>query len=73
MSRDQLTFYRYITNYNSSNIDKFRELFENTIEKIPDRMVSSKYIIQILNINTNTIQFTAFQNVFMDYFKLILN
>jgi hypothetical protein len=73
MSRDKLTFYRYITNYNSANIDKFIELFENTIEKIPDRMVSSKYIIELLNINTNTIQFRAFQNVFMDYFKLILN
>lgn len=73
MSRDKLTFYRYITNYNSVNIDKFVELFKNDINKIPDKMMSSKNIIKILNINTNTIYFTTFQKVFMDYFKLILN
>lgn len=72
MSREKLTFYSYITNYNTNNIDTFLELFGNTIEKIPDKMVSSNYIIQLLNINSNTIYFRAFQNVFMDYFKLIL-
>jgi hypothetical protein len=73
MSRDKLTFYCYIRNYNTNNITKFIELFGNEIEKIPDKMVSSRYIIQNLNINSNTIYFTTFQNVFMDYFKLILN
>lgn len=73
MSRDKLTFYRYITNYNTKNIDKFLDLFKNKIENIPDKMVSSKYLIQLLNINTNTIYLDTFQNVFMEYFKLILN
>lgn len=73
MSRDKLTFYSYITNYNTTNITKFLDLFENKIEIIPDKMVSSKYLIQLLNINTNTVYFDTFQNVFMEYFKLILN
>jgi hypothetical protein len=73
MPRDKLTFYCYVTNYNTNNINKFLELFENRIGKIPDKIISSKYIIQILNINSNTVYFRAFQNVFMDYFKLILN
>ena len=73
MSRDKLTFYGYITNYNTTNISNFLELFENKIENIPDKMVSSKYLIQLLNINTNTIYFDIFQKVFMEYFKLILN
>ena len=73
MSKDQLTFYSYVTNYNTDNINTFLELFGNTIEKIPDKMVSSKHIIQIFNINSNTIYFRTFKNVFMDYFKLILN
>ena len=73
MSRDKLTFYRYITNYSTTNTSKFLDLFEDSIENIPDKMVSSKYLIQLLNINTNTVYFNTFQNVFMEYFKLILN
>lgn len=73
MSRDKLTFYRYITNYRTTNISKFLDLFEDSIENIPDKMVSSKYLIQHLNININTVYFSTFQNVFMEYFKLILN
>lgn len=73
MSRKELTFYRYVTNYNTDNINKFLELFGNTVEKLPDKMISSKYIIKMLNINPNTIYFKAFKNVFMDYFTLVLN
>jgi hypothetical protein len=73
MSRKELTFYRYVTNYNTYNINTFLELFGNNVEKLPDKMISSKYIIKMLNINSNTIYFRTFKNVFMDYFKLILN
>lgn len=73
MSRKELTFYRYVTNYNTDNINKFLELFGNTVEKLPDKMISSKNIIKMLNINSNTIYFRAFKNVFMDYFTLVLN
>jgi hypothetical protein len=77
MSRKELTFYRYVTNYNTDNINKFLELFGNTVEKLPDKMISSKHIIKMLNneypLNSNTIYFRTFKNVFMDYFTLVLN
>ena len=73
MSKDKLTFCCYIRNYDTNNINKFIELSGDQIEKIPDKMVSSRYIMHLLNINSNTIYFRTFENVFMDYFKLILN
>ena len=73
MSRTNLTFYSYIKNYNSDNIKKFSELFENEIESIPDKMKSSKYLIKFLNIHNNMTNFKIFQDTYMEYFKVMLN
>lgn len=73
MSRSKLTFYSYIKNYNSDNIRKFLELFGEEIEAIPDKMISSKYLIKFLNIHDNRVNFKIFQDAYMEYFKLILN
>ena len=75
MSRGNLTFYCYIKNYDSDNIKKFLELFGNEIETIPDKMLSSKYLIKILNIHTSSTRysFKIFQDTYMEYFKVILN
>ena len=73
MSRGNLTFYSYIKNYDSDNINKFLELFKNEIESIPDKMTSSKYLIKFLNIHGNRANFKIFQDTYMEYFKVMLN
>ena len=72
MSKDKFTFYDYITNYSTSNIESFKTTFKDEIEKLPQKVVSSKFLINHLNLNTTT-HFVIFNRVFMDYFRIRLN
>jgi hypothetical protein len=45
------TFYNYITNNNSDNITRFKTTFSDKIHRLPDKVVSSKYLIKHLGIS----------------------
>jgi hypothetical protein len=62
------TFYDYITDNTSSNIDLFKVIYSDKIYTLPDKVVSSKNLIKHLQINNNY-EFKIFQNVFLDYFR----
>lgn len=68
MSIEIYTFYNYINSNVSNNITNFKNLFSDKINKLPDKIVSSKYLIKHLDIQTN-VEFIIFQNTFLDYFK----
>ena len=68
MSIEIYTFYNYINSNVSNNITNFKNLFCDKINKLPDKIVSSKYLIKHLDIQTN-VEFIIFQNTFLDYFK----
>lgn len=66
------TFYNYITNNSSDNITLFRNIYQDKIYDLPDKIVSSKYLINYLKIQ-DTYKFKIFKDVFSDYFKYKLN
>lgn len=68
MSIEIYTFYNYINSNVSNNITNFKNLFSDKINKLPDKIVSSKYLIKHLDIQTN-VEFIIFKNTFLDYFK----
>jgi hypothetical protein len=69
MSRTSLSFNEYISNNlnKSQNIKTFIELFESDMHNLPDKVVSSKRLMSILNVDTPS-KFAIFQNAFMEYF-----
>ena len=68
MSKDIFTFYKYITTTNSYQSNTFKDIFNSKIELLPDKIVSSKYLIKYFDIKTE-LEFYIFQNVFLDYFR----
>jgi hypothetical protein len=40
------TFYNYISNNTSDNITIFKNIFSNKIHELPEKVVSSKYLIK---------------------------
>jgi hypothetical protein len=72
------TFYKYITNNTSDNITRFKTTFNDKIDELPDKVVSSKYLIKHLGISRlgisqlgilSCVEFKIFQNVYLDYFR----
>jgi len=63
-----LTFYNYITNNETENTKRFRELFKSDIGHLPNKVASSIIIRKHLNINTSEKE-RMFQAAFMEYFK----
>ena len=45
------TFYNYIKNNTSDNITRFKTTFSDKINELPDKVVSSKYLIKHLGIS----------------------
>lgn len=72
MSIETYTFYNYINSNVSNNITSFKNVFSNKINKLPDKIISSKSLIKHLDIKTN-VEFKIFKNTFLDYFKSKLN
>lgn len=72
MSIETYTFYNYINSNVSNNITSFKNVFSNKINKLPDKIISSKSLIKHLDIKTN-LEFKIFKNTFLDYFKSKLN
>ena len=69
MSKDILSFYNYIQqNKNSENICAFITVFNDKIETLPYNIVSSKYLIKYLDIQTH-LERCVFKTAFMEYFK----
>ena len=64
------TFYNYITNNTSDNITIFKTTFSDKINELPDKVVSSKYLIKHLGISMSCVEFKIFQNVYLDYFRV---
>lgn len=69
MSRTSLSFNEYISNNmnKSQSIKNFIELFEPDMHNLPDKVVSSKRLMNILKVDT-PIKFSTFQKAFMEYF-----
>ena len=69
MSVGDLTFYYYINNVNTCDIEKFLEIFKENIHKIPKGQCSSKKIMTELEIDRMNMEgFQIFKMVFMEYF-----
>ena len=73
MSKLSFTFYNYVQNNCSDDIDRLKEVFGERLERIPDRSVSSKVLMILLGVETRE-EYDIFRNVYMDYFrKVVLN
>lgn len=73
------TFYNYIKNNTSDNITRFKITFSDKIDELPDKVVSSKYLIKHLGtlnfsgqgtLPMSCVEFKIFQNVYLDYFRV---
>jgi hypothetical protein len=68
MSKDTLSFYNYINNHSNDAINLFKNIFNSQIESLPDTVVSSKFLIEYLDIQSR-LELDIFKNAFLDYFK----
>lgn len=69
MSILPFTFYNYIMSSNNNNdVEKFKEIFKTRLEKMPDKIVSSRVLMILLDIETRY-EYDIFRNVYMEYFK----
>lgn len=68
MTKSLFTFFYYIKHYDTDNISNFLIHFNKDLDKLPDNICSSKYLLKTLKIDTNK-GFRIFQNVYMEYFK----
>ena len=68
MTKEYDSFYNYIILNKNEEIDIFNETFRDRFYQLPDKVVSSKYILKNLTIN-NKKEFKIFQNAFLEYFK----
>ena len=71
MTIDYRTFYSYIRNHNTNLTNLFlQSLGEPIMNKLPDRICSSKVIYDILRQDLDTYyKQRLFHNTFMEYFK----
>lgn len=71
MSQDPFTFYSYIMNSHTDNTELYKTHLNNTIDKLPNHVCSSKYIYELLKQDLDTYyKSSIFRNTFMEYFKL---
>lgn len=71
MSKDYLTFYSYVCNYTTPHTSRFiTYLGDSALDKLPDRVCSSKVIYDILRQDLDTyFKQRIFRDAFMEYFK----
>jgi hypothetical protein len=71
MSKDYLAFYSYVRNNKTELTHLFQSLLgEPVIDKLPDRVCSSKVVYEILRNDLDTyFKQQLFRNTFMEYFK----
>lgn len=71
MSRDYFTFHSYINNNKTQLTEKFIDfLGYNTINKLPNKVCSSKVLYDILRQDLDTYSKQClFRETFMEYFK----
>jgi len=71
MTKQLETFYSYIQTHNTPSTDDFfTYIGSHVIEKLPDRVCSSKVIYDILRNDLDTyFKQTVFRETFIEYFK----
>ena len=52
MSILPFTFYSYIMSSNDNEVEKFKKIFQNRLEKMPDKIVSSRVLMILLDIES---------------------
>jgi hypothetical protein len=73
MSKDILSFYNYIVHNNTTSTERFKRFLGNTLDKLPDRICSSKVIYNILKNDLDSyVKHHIFKSTFMEYFKFKL-
>ena len=73
MSQDILSFYNYIMHNKTNSTERFKKFLGNTVDKLPDRICSSKVIYNILKNDLDSyVKHTIFKDTFMEYFKFKL-
>jgi hypothetical protein len=68
MSVLPFTFYNYIMSSKNGDVKKFKEIFGDRIEKMPDKIVSSRMLMMLLEVELRE-EYDIFRNVYMEYFK----
>ena len=64
MTKENDSFYNYVMLNKNEEVDIFKKTFNDRMYQLPDKVVSSKYILKNLQINNNT-EFKIFQNAFL--------
>lgn len=67
-----MSFVSYISIHNTDITNNFKNLFNNEINHLPNKCLSSKRIRNILNIDSNE-KDVVFKQTFLEYFKWKLN
>lgn len=74
MSKDIVSFYYYVNNRNTDLTNKYRNILGDTINKLPNKICSSKIIYNILKEYINSdYKHKIFKDTFMEYFKYKLH
>jgi hypothetical protein len=68
MSVEPFTFYYFLMKNSSPNVNAFKAHYHDKVELLPDKIVSSKKLMEILQIETS-VDFVTFHRAFMEYFK----
>lgn len=69
MSFEPFTFYNYLAKSSTPNSRAFKMHFKEQMERLPDKIVSSKQLMKILDIKS-TLDFEIFHKAFLEYFKV---
>lgn len=64
----EFSFKYYIENYQNMEIYNFNEYFNERVDILPDKLMSSKRLMTLLNIE-NELERKLFKDVFLKYFK----
>ena len=64
----EFSFKHYLTNYENTEICNFKHYFQEKINSLPNKVISSKQIFKLLDIN-GEFEKRIFQNAFFEYFK----
>lgn len=72
MTINEMSLYNYINTHSSENINCFKKVFKNELSYLPNKIVSSRIIMQLLNINNTDDYYKqiVFNKLYMEYFKL---
>jgi hypothetical protein len=63
----EFTFSYYLENYNNKTTSRFKVLIAEDLQKLPNKVTSSKQIRKYLTLDTNEKQ-QLFKTVYLDYF-----